>query len=58
MTPYQRRLYCPELSPLAKHQLKEKHQRPNPFVPKKKVEQDLKTFFTVLGNLNREATNP
>jgi hypothetical protein len=46
------------LSPLANHQLKEKHQRLNPFVPKKKVEQDLKTFFTVLGNLNREATNP
>jgi hypothetical protein len=28
----------------------------NPFVLKKKVEQDLNIFFTALGNLNGEAT--
>jgi hypothetical protein len=57
-TPYQRLLAGPELSPLAKHQLKHKHRELNPFALKKKVEQDLKIFFTALGNLNREATNP
>jgi hypothetical protein len=57
-SPYQRLLACSHLSPLAKHQLKEKHQQLNPFDLKKKVEQDLNIFFTALGNLNREATNP
>jgi hypothetical protein len=57
-TPYQRLLASGQLSSLAKHQLKEKHQLLNPFALKKKVEQELKIFFTALGNLDREATNP
>ena len=57
-TPYQRLLASPQLLPLAKHQLKAEHQKLNPFLLKKKVEQELKIFFTALGNLNREATNP
>ena len=57
-TPYQRLLERPELSPQARHQLKERHQELDPFELKKEVEQKLKIFFTALGNLNREATNP
>jgi hypothetical protein len=57
-TPYQRLLGRPELGPMARHQLKEQHQKLDPFALKKKVEQELKIFFTALGNLHREATNP
>lgn len=57
-TPYQRLLERAELSPPAQHQLKVQHQQINPFELKKQVEQDLKIFFTTLGNLNRESTNP
>jgi hypothetical protein len=57
-TPYQRLLQSPQLSPHARHQLKEEHQRLDPFQLKKEIEQNLKIFFTALGNLNREATNP
>ena len=57
-TPYQRLLESSEMSPLAQHRLKEIHRNLDPFRLKKQVEQDLKTFFTALGNLNREATNP
>jgi len=57
-TPYQRLLAQFELSPQAKHRLKEKHRTLDPFELKKKVERDLKIFFTTLGILNREATNP
>ena len=57
-TAYQRLITRPELSPQARHDLKAQHQRLNPVVLKKNIEQDLKTFFTALGNLNREATNP
>jgi hypothetical protein len=57
-TPCQRLLASTELPPLAKHRLKEVHGKLDPFELKKHVEQDLKIFFTALGNLNREATNP
>jgi len=57
-TPYQRVLASPQLPPLAKHQLKTKHQKLNPFELKKKVEQELKIFFTAVGNLHCEAMNP
>lgn len=57
-TPYQRLLEAPELSPAARHQLKQQHSQLNPFELKKSVEQELKIFFTALGNLNCEATNP
>jgi hypothetical protein len=57
-TPYQRLVQCSQLSPQARHQLKAEHRQLNPVLLKKNVEQDLKLFFTALGNLNREATNP
>lgn len=57
-TPYQRLMQRPELSPDHKHRLKVEHQVLNPFQLKKSIEQELKIFFTALGNLNCEATNP
>jgi hypothetical protein len=57
-TPYQRLLGSSDVSPQARHQLKTEHQKLDPFELKKKVEQELKIFFTALGNLNHEATNP
>jgi hypothetical protein len=57
-TPYQRLAEGSTLAPLARHQIKERHQRLDPFELKKKVEQDLKIFFTALGILHCEATNP
>lgn len=57
-TPYQRLIVRQELSPHARHALKEQHQQLNPVELKKNLEQELKIFFTALGNLNREATNP
>lgn len=57
-TPYQRLVQRSELNPQARHDLKTQHQHLNPVLLKKNIEQDLKIFFTALGNLNREATNP
>jgi hypothetical protein len=57
LTPCQRLAKNSALSPLARHQIKERHQQLDPFKLKKKVEQDLKIFFTALGNLNHESTN-
>jgi|SRR5581483_11016936 hypothetical protein len=57
-TPYQRLILRRELTPQARHALKVQHQQLNPVLLKKKLEQELKIFFTVLGNLNREAMNP
>ena len=56
-TPYARLIQRAELAPHTKHQLKLQHQTLNPFELKKTIEEKLKTFFTSLGNLNREATN-
>ena len=57
-TPYQRLVHRPELTPQNRHRLKSEHEAINPFAVKKIIERDLKLFFTALGNLNREATNP
>jgi hypothetical protein len=57
-TPYQRLVGRAELSPQTRHHLKGRHQQLNPALLKKNIEQDLKLFFTALGNLNCEATNP
>ena len=38
--------------------LRDQHATLHPFVLKKNIEVKLKKFFTVLGNLNREATKP
>jgi hypothetical protein len=57
-TPYQRLIDDGQLPPSSRHQLKTDHQALNPVQLKKNIEQDLKTFFTSLGILNREATNP
>jgi len=48
----------PELAPDRKHRLKLQRQALNPFTLRKSIEQELKIFFTALGNLNREAINP
>jgi hypothetical protein len=57
-TPYQRLVQRDELAPDKKHRLKLQHRSLNPFTLKKNIEQELKIFFTALGNLNCEATNP
>jgi hypothetical protein len=57
-TPYQRLLACAEISEEQKAKLRAEHAILNPFVLRKNIEQKLKIFFTLLGNLNREATKP
>jgi hypothetical protein len=57
-TPYHRLSQRPELTPQNRHELKSQHQTLNPVDLKKSIEQNLKIFFTALGNLNCEATNP
>jgi hypothetical protein len=56
--PYQRLLNSPDLKEVAKTKLREEHARLDPFELKKGIERKLKIFFTVLGNLDREATKP
>jgi hypothetical protein len=55
-TPYQRLLESPEVEETTKIRLREEHACLDPFALKKGVERKLKNFFTVLGNLDREAT--
>ena len=55
-TPYQRLLASPDIPEAIKAKLRAAHARLDPFALKKNIEAKLKTFFTVLGNLNREAT--
>ena len=55
-TPYQRLLESPEVEKATKIRLREEHTRLDPFELKKGIERKLKNFFTVLGNLDREAT--
>jgi hypothetical protein len=55
-TPYQRLLESPEVEEATKIRLREEHTRLDPFELKKGIERKLKNFFTVLGNLDREAT--
>jgi hypothetical protein len=55
-TPYQRLLASPDIPETTKARLRAEHAQLDPFVLKKNIELKLKNFFTVLGNLNREAT--
>jgi hypothetical protein len=55
-TPYQRLLASPDIEEATKTKLRQEHALLNPFELKKNIERKLKNFFTVLGNLNREAT--
>jgi len=57
-TPYQRLLANPDISEATKAKLRALHARLDPFALKKSIEVKLQKFFTALGNLNREATNP
>jgi hypothetical protein len=55
-TPYQRLLASPEIPEVTKTRLRAEHARLDPFALKKSIEAKLKKFFTVLSNLNYEAT--
>ena len=55
-TPCQRLLESPDIDEAAKTKLRQEHARLDPFELKKNIERKLKNFFTVLGNLNCEAT--
>jgi hypothetical protein len=57
-TPYQRLLNSPNVSQEQKAKLRAEHARLDPFALKKNIETKLRKFFTLLGNLNREATMP
>jgi hypothetical protein len=57
-TPYQRLLASPDIPEDKKAQLRAQHALLDPFALKKNIETKLRKFFTVLGNLNREATMP
>lgn len=55
-TPYQRLLESPDIAEATKDRLRAEHARLDPFALKKSIEEKLKKIFTVLGNLDREAT--
>lgn len=55
-TPYQRLLASPDIPEGTKTGLRAEHARLDPFALKKSIEAKLKKFFTVLSNLNYEAT--
>ncbi len=55
-TPYQRLLASPDIAQTTKAKLRAAHRELDPFALKKNIEVKLKKFFTLLGNLNREAT--
>ena len=57
-TPYQRLLASPDMPEATKVKLRAEHAQLDPFALKKNIEVKLKKFFTLLGNLNREATMP
>jgi hypothetical protein len=57
-TPYQRLLDSPDIAEDRKAKLRDEHALLDPFALKKNIETKLRKFFTVLGNLNREATMP
>ena len=56
LTPYQRLLASPDIPELTKSRLRAEHAGLDLFALKKNIEAKLKKFFTVLGNLNYEAT--
>jgi hypothetical protein len=58
LTPYQRLLDSPDVSKETKARLKAEHAQLDPFALKKSIETKLRKFFTLLGNLNHEATKP
>jgi hypothetical protein len=55
-TPYQRLLESPDIPAATKARLRVEHAGLDPFALKKSIEAKLKNFFTVLSNLDREAT--
>ena len=57
-TPYQRLLESAATPEATKVRLRAEHARLNPFALKKSLEAKLKSFFTALGNLDRESTKP
>jgi len=57
-TPYQRLLESTDIPEATKARLRAEHAQLDPFALKKNIELKLSKFFTVLGNLNREATKP
>ena len=57
-TPYQRLLASPDIPEATKARRRAEHAGLDPFALKKNIEVKLKKFFTVLGNLDREATKP
>jgi hypothetical protein len=57
-TPYERLLASPDVEEAMKNKLRQAHALLDPFELKKGIERKLKNFFTVLGNLDCEATMP
>jgi hypothetical protein len=57
-TPYQRLLPSPDVAEITKAKLRAEHARLDPFALKKEMERQLKAFFTLLGNLDRESAKP
>ena len=55
-TPYQRLLISADIPEATKAKLRDEHARLDPFTLQKNIEIKLKKFFTLLRNLNREAT--
>ncbi|MGH8525227.1 MAG: integrase [Gammaproteobacteria bacterium] len=55
-TPYQRLLESPDITEAMKARLRAEHAGLDPWALKKTIEEKLKNFFTVLGNLDREST--
>jgi hypothetical protein len=55
-TPYQRLLASPDIPKATKARMRAEHAGLDPFALKKRIEDKLKSFFTVLGNLDREST--
>ena len=55
-TPYQRLLASPDIPEETKTRLRAEHAQLDPFALKKTIEAKLRKFFTLLSNLNREAT--
>lgn len=55
-TPYQRLMQSGQLSPQARHQLKQIHRSLNPFDLRKTIAQKIKTFLTAFGYLQCEST--
>jgi|SRR5688572_17322887 len=55
-TPYQRLLESPDIAGAMKARLRAEHAALDPWALKKSIEEKLKNFFTVRGNLDREST--